>query len=174
ISDAWLVEKNTREKGFSLGFFQEAYLCRFPVSVAKKDGKIVAFANLWEGAQKEELSIDLMRFTPEAPEGIMEYLFIEILLWGKAQGYRWFSLGMAPLSGLEARDLAPLWNRMGAFIFQYGEPFYNFQGLWRYKEKFDPEWRPKYLASQGGLALPRIFTNLASLISGGLTGVISK
>ncbi|MDD5722516.1 MAG: bifunctional lysylphosphatidylglycerol flippase/synthetase MprF [Syntrophales bacterium] len=174
ISDGWLAEKNTREKGFSLGFFQEAYLSRFPVSVAKKDGKIIAFANLWEGAQKEELSIDLMRSTPGAPEGIMEYLFIEILLWGKAQEYRWFSLGMAPLSGLEARELAPLWNRMGAFIFQYGEHFYNFQGLRRYKEKFDPEWRPKYLASPGGFALPRIFTNLASLISGGLTGTISK
>ncbi|HOO90336.1 MAG TPA: bifunctional lysylphosphatidylglycerol flippase/synthetase MprF [Syntrophales bacterium] len=174
ISDAWLAEKNTREKGFSLGFFQEEYLRRFPVSVVKKDGKIVAFANLWESARKEELSIDLMRYTPEAPEGIMEYLFIEILLWGTAQGYRWFNLGMAPLSGLEARELAPLWHRVGAFIFQHGEHFYNFQGLRHYKQKFDPEWRPKYLASPSGFALPRILTNLASLISGGLSGTISK
>ena len=26
ISDAWLQEKNTREKGFSLGFFDKEYL----------------------------------------------------------------------------------------------------------------------------------------------------
>jgi Uncharacterized conserved protein len=30
ISDAWLKEKNTREKGFSLGFFDEEYLKWFP------------------------------------------------------------------------------------------------------------------------------------------------
>jgi lysylphosphatidylglycerol synthetase-like protein (DUF2156 family) len=46
--------------------------------------------------------------------------------------------------------------------------------LRQYKEKFDPEWEPKYLASPGGLALPRILTNIASLISGGLKGVIAK
>ncbi len=91
-------------------------------------------------------SLDLMRSSHGAPASIMEYLFIKIMLWGKSQGYRWFSLGMAPLSGLEARELAHLWNRMGAFMFQYGESFYNFQGLRHYKEKFYPEWKPKYLA----------------------------
>jgi phosphatidylglycerol lysyltransferase len=51
---------------------------------------------------------------------------------------------------------------------------YNFQGLRQYKEKFDPEWSPRYLASPGGLALPRILTNLASLIAGGLKGIVTK
>jgi phosphatidylglycerol lysyltransferase len=174
ISDAWLDEKNTREKGFSLGFFKEDYLKRFPAGVVRKGGRIVAFADVWPGAEKEELSIDLMRYLPKAPHGVMEYLFIELMLWGKEERYRWFNLGMAPLSGLEDRALAPLWNRLGAFVFRHGEHFYNFQGLRQYKEKFDPEWKPKYLASPGGLALPRIFTDLASVISGGLRGVVGK
>ena len=59
-------------------------------------------------------------------------------------------------------------------MFRHGEHFYNFQGLRQYKDKFDPEWEPKYLASPGGLALPRILTNIAALISGGLKGVIAK
>lgn len=74
----------------------------------------------------------------------------------------------------EDRALAPLWSRLGALVFQQGELFYNFQGLRQYKEKYDPEWEPKYLASPGGLVLPRILTNLASLISGGLKGVVTK
>ncbi|HEY8183629.1 MAG TPA: phosphatidylglycerol lysyltransferase domain-containing protein, partial [Thermoanaerobaculia bacterium] len=57
---------------------------------------------------------------------------------------------------------------------RFGEHFYNFQGLRQYKEKFDPIWEPMYLASPGGLALPRILTNLATLISGGLRGVVAK
>jgi phosphatidylglycerol lysyltransferase len=174
ISDAWLTEKSTREKGFSLGFFQPDYIRRCPVALVIRNERIEAFANLWTGAQLEELSLDLMRYLPEAAEGVMEFLFICLMLWGKEQGYHWFNLGMAPFSGLENRALAPLWNRLGAFVFRHGEHFYNFQGLRQYKEKFDPQWRPKYLASPGGLALPQIFANLATLISGGVKGVVAK
>jgi phosphatidylglycerol lysyltransferase len=174
ISDTWLAEKSTREKGFSLGFFSEDYLRRFPAGIIRKDGNVMAFTNIWLGRGKEELSIDLMRYLPEAPRGVMEYLFIQLMLWGKQEGYRWFNLGMAPLSGLEDHALAPLWSRLGAFVFRHGEHFYNLQGLRQYKEKFDPEWAPRYLASPAGLSLPRIIANIASLISGGMKGVIAK
>ena len=174
ISDLWLKEKNTREKGFSLGYFNPAYIVQSPVAVIENDTGIVAFANLWLGAGKEELSVDLMRFLPDSPDGIMDYLFAELMLWGRQEGYQWFNLGMAPLAGLKDRTLAPFWTRAGALIFRHGEHFYNFQGLRQYKDKFDPQWRPKYLACHGGLALPRILTNVAALISGGVTGIVSR
>ncbi len=174
VSDDWLAKKRTREKGFSQGFFKEEYLVRFPMALVKKEGKIVAFANLWAADNKEELSVDLMRYSSDAPDGTMDYLFVKLMQWGKEQQYRWFNLGMAPLSGVESRHLAPLWYKLGAFIFKYGENFYNFRGLRQYKEKFDPEWEPKYLASPGGLAIPRILTNLSSLTSRGFKGVIYK
>lgn len=82
ISDAWLSGKNTREKKFSIGFFDPEYLKRFPAGIVRKEGKIVAFANLWPGAEKEELSIDLMRYLPDAPAEVMEFLLIESMLWG--------------------------------------------------------------------------------------------
>lgn len=165
ISDAWLAKKNITEKGFCIGFFNAEYLKNFPAGIVRKNGKIVAFVNIWQGAGKEELSIDLMRYLPDTPNGVMDYLFIQLMLWGKQEGYRWFNLGMAPLSGLEGHALAPLWNRFGSFIFRHGEHFFNFQGLRQYKEKFGSEWEPKYLASPGGLMLPRILTNIAFLIS---------
>jgi lysylphosphatidylglycerol synthetase-like protein (DUF2156 family) len=37
-------------------------------------------------------------------------------------------------------------------LFRHGEHFYNFQGLRAFKDKFDPIWEPRYLASLGGLA----------------------
>lgn len=174
VSDTWLATRSTREKGFSLGFFDEEYLLQFPVAVARREGAIVAFANLWLGKGREELSVDLMRHLPGAPAGIMDYLFVELMEWGKAGGYRWFNLGMAPLSGLEDRSLAPLWNRVGAIVFRHGEHFYHFQGIRRYKEKFEPAWEPRYLASPGGLALPRILANVATLIGGGIRGVFAR
>ncbi len=174
ISDAWLAEKRAREKGFSLGFFAEDYVRRFPIAVVKKDDRIVAFANIWTSGDSEELSVDLMRHAGDAPSGVMDYMFLNLILWGQAQGYRWFNLGVAPLSGLENRALSTMWARLGALTYRLGENFYNFQGLRQYKEKFDPEWEPVYLASPGGLALPRILTNLAALIAGGLRGVVAK
>jgi phosphatidylglycerol lysyltransferase len=174
ISDAWLSEKKTREKGFSLGFFAENYVSKFPLAVVRREGTIVAFSNVWTAANHEELSVDLMRHVVEAPAGVMDYMFVHLMQWGAAQGFHYFNLGMAPLSGLENRAIAPLWNRVGALTFRFGENFYNFQGLRQYKEKFDPTWEATYIASPGGLVLPRILTQLATLISGGLRGVFAK
>ncbi len=174
ISDSWLKEKSTKEKGFSLGFFNKDYLKNFPFAVIQQNDQIVAFANIWTSYNKSELSLDLMRKLPDVPNGIMDFIFIELMLWGQQEGYEWFNLGMAPLSGLENHELAPLWNKMASLIYTHGEHFYNFQGLRQYKNKFDPVWKPKYLACPGGLALPRVLTNVTALISGGLKGVITK
>ncbi|HEV7783872.1 MAG TPA: bifunctional lysylphosphatidylglycerol flippase/synthetase MprF, partial [Thermoanaerobaculia bacterium] len=174
ISDEWLEHKNTREKAFSLGYFNQEYLRRFPLALIYRGDQIVAFANLWLGGEKEEISIDLMRHTADAPTGVMDYLFVELMLYGTAQGYRWFNLGMAPLSGLEARTIAPLWSRLGAMVFRHGEHFYNFQGLRQYKDKFEPVWESRYLACPGGLALPRVLGDIATLISRGFRGVVAK
>ena len=174
ISDVWLETKHTKEKGFSLGFFHPEYLQYFPIALIRMDGNIIAFANMWLGAEKEELSVDLMRYTPEAPDSVMEYLFIELMLWGKKEGYRWFNLGIAPLSGLENRPFASVWNKMGALVFRYGENFYNFQGLREYKEKFKPVWEPRYIACPGGLTIPIVLTDIAALISGGFKGIVTK
>jgi phosphatidylglycerol lysyltransferase len=174
VSDAWLSAKNTREKRFSLGFFNEDYLARYPVAVIRRGDEVLAFANVLPGAEHEELSVDLMRYTNAAPAGVMDQLFAGLMLWGKEQGYAYFNLGVAPLSGLENRQLAPLWHRIGGLLFRHGEHFYNFEGLRDYKEKFDPQWRPKYLASPGGFALPVILANVATLISGGVKGLVAK
>ncbi len=174
ISDGWLEDKHTKEKRFSLGCFRPEYIRRTPVAVVKANGRIIAFANVWVGAEKYELSVDLMRHLPSDEGGLMDYLFAELMLWGKKEGFKWFNLGMASLSGLQEGALSPLWERTGAFLFRHGEHFYNFQGLRQYKEKFAPAWEPKYLATRGGLMLPRILTNVASLISGGPKGIATK
>ena len=57
-----------------------------------------------------------MRYLPDAPHGIMDYLMIRLMEWAKAEGYNWFNLGMAPLSGFESHELAPLWNRLGRWL----------------------------------------------------------
>lgn len=174
VSDAWLARKTTREKGFSNASFDERYLTHFPVAVVRRNGAIIAFASLWEGAGKEEMSVDLMRHLPDAPNGTMDLLFSELLLRGRAQGYRWFNFGTAPLSGLGSHAGAPLRERLGTFVYRHGEHFYNFRGLRAYKQKFDPVWTPLYLASSADTPLPAIVLDLTGLIAGGYGGIFAK
>ncbi|MEO8502285.1 MAG: bifunctional lysylphosphatidylglycerol flippase/synthetase MprF [Acidobacteriota bacterium] len=174
VSEAWLGEKTTREKGFSLGYFEPEYLRHFDTAVVRRAGEVVAFGNIQRGAGLEELSVDLMRFLPDGPEQCMEFMLLHLMLQGRAEGYRWFNLGMAPLSGLGLNAYSPLWTRFGSLVFLHGEKVYNFQGVRAYKEKFDPVWEPKYLAAPGGVVLPRVLANVSVLIAGGLRGVIAR
>jgi phosphatidylglycerol lysyltransferase len=181
ISDAWLGARNTREKRFSLGRFSDDYLARNPVAVVRatalEGAPVVAFANLWaspEAEAREEFTVDLMRHTDQAPPGVMDFLFVRLMLWGREEGYLHFSMGMAPLGGLDDRPLAPLWNRVGSAIYRHGEHFYNFRGLRAYKDKYDPVWEPRYLAAPGGTVFPRALASVATLIAGGVRGVVAR
>ena len=107
VSDEWLGERGSAEKGFSLGFFDEQYLARFPIALIERNGSVEAFANVWADPCKRELSVDLMRYRTSAPPGMMDALFAALMQWGRDQGYGWFDLGVAPLSGLEESPVAP-------------------------------------------------------------------
>ena len=165
ISDQWLAAKNHTEKGFSVGRFDPDYLGQFDCAVVRHDGEIVAFANMWATQNREELSIDLMRHADAVPSGTMDFLFIHLMQWGQAQGFRWFSLGLAPLSGLAARRLAPAWARAGALLYRHGKAYFGFEGLRGYKEKFNPEWEPRYIAGPHGTPMARALMDLQALVS---------
>ena len=144
------------------------------VAVLKRQGRIVAFANIFTTALKDEATVDLMRFDPSAPNGSMEMLFARLLLYFRQEGYTWFSLGMAPLAGLSENPAATMWHRMGRAAYDHGEAFYNFRGLRAFKNKFDPAWSARYMAVAGGRSPLLAITDVTVLISGGLRGVITK
>ncbi|MCS3472433.1 phosphatidylglycerol lysyltransferase [Pseudomonas sp. JUb42] len=174
ISDAWLTGKNVREKGFSLGRFSPEYLQYFRVAIIRFEGKPVAFANLLETSRKDLASLDLMRAHPEAPKLTMEFMMVGLILHYKQNGYGRFSLGMVPLSGLQPRRGAPLTQRLGSMVFRRGEQLYNFQGLRRFKDKFQPDWEPRYMAVPAGLDPLVALADTAALIAGGLTGLVKR
>lgn len=169
VSDEWLAAKKQREKRFSLGRFDRGYLARFDCAVVMSDDRIVAFANLWLAPNHNEASVDLMRHRADAPSGTMDYLFVQMIAWAKARGFKRFSLGMAPLSGITDRRLAPRWARLAGFAFRHGERFYGFRGLRTYKEKFAPRWEPRYVAGPHGLGMIMALRDLSALIGGRVT-----
>ncbi|MDZ7681116.1 MAG: bifunctional lysylphosphatidylglycerol flippase/synthetase MprF [Fodinibius sp.] len=174
ISEASISGQNRRERGFSVGYFDEEYLQNFPIAVVKKDGRLVAFANLLQTHGRQELAADLLRYRPEIPEDIINFILVETMLWGQEQEYEWFSLGMAPLSGMDEHDFSPGWSKLANFVYTYGENFYGFKTVRAYKTQFNPQWEPKFLVCPGGWALPRVLSNITSIVSGGFSNIVSK
>jgi phosphatidylglycerol lysyltransferase len=173
VSDEWLRIKGVSEKRFSIGRFDEGYLLRFPCALVRDaEGAVAAFANVLEAPLSGEASVDLMRH--RAVEGeraplkdVMDYLFIKLMLHEKERGFTRFNLGMAPLAAVGELHWARPVERLAHVFFRYGESWYNYQGLRRFKEKFDPAWEPRYLAYPKPWDWPRAVTATAVLIAGG-------
>ncbi len=174
ISDAWLAHHAGGEKGFSMGGFWPGYVAEFPVAVVYQNGEPVAFATLWTTAARSAFSMDLMRYCDAAPKNIMDYLFVELIAWGQAQGYQAFEFGMAPLAGLDDRPLAPIMSRVGNLLFERGEEIYNFQGVRRYKDKYDPLWQPRYIAAPNKWSIPLLMADVGLLSSGGVASLAKR
>ena len=128
-------------------------------------GHIVAFANLWRSGGLNEISIDLMRHLPDVARGVMDALFGHVLMVGKDEGYHWFDLGAAPLSGLVDRRGASRWNRFGSLVYRRGGDLYSFDGLRAFKQKFQPVWTPHYLICPRGLDTAKALIDVTALIS---------
>jgi phosphatidylglycerol lysyltransferase len=143
-----------------MGGFAPRYVGEFPAAVVRVDGRIVAFATIWTTPDRSSYSMDLMRYAEEAPKNVMDFLFVELLGWGRDQGYVAFAFGGAPLAGLEDRPLAPILSRVGRLLFERGEELYNFQGVRRYKDKYDPVWQPRYIAAPHKWSIPGLLADV--------------
>ena len=174
VSDDWLRQRRGREKGFSLGAFQAAYVRRFPAAVARLDGNLVAFATLWPSHSKREIEIDLMRSRADSPSGTMHAMLVDLIEWAGRNGYDSVSLGMSPLGGVSPLGEGGRMQPLRRMLTRLSGRFYNFEGLREFKQSFDPEWEPRYLASSPGIARSLVLAHLAALTSGGIAGMFRK
>ena len=150
ISEAWLRVHHNPELHFSLGRFSEEYLSRNPVAIIRCEGQAVAFANILELPARGCFTLDLLRHDPSAQNGVIDFLVGSLMLWGQSKGYHRFNLGLSPLRGITEEQWG--WYGMGGrLLYHYGEHFYPFRGMYRFKRKFKPHWEPRYLAVEPGL-----------------------
>lgn len=167
VSDEWLTMMHGSEQRFSLGWFDDDYVSQSRVmAIHNPDGAIIAFANGVPEYQCNEISIDLMRRRCEVESGTMEFLFVAFLQWAHDKGYTTFNLGLSALSGVGQQSDDPVIERALHYIYEHINQFYNFKGLHEFKEKFRPEWSPRYLVYPNVGRLPAILTALARISAG--------
>ena len=161
ISNEWLSNHNTSEMRFSVGWFNEAYLNTCPILVVRNSGGLIeAFANIILEFQADEVTVDMMRHLATAEKGQMDFLFVSLFDWARAQGCTRFNFGLSALSGIGEKPEDPTIERALAFVYEHVHQFYNFKGVHAYKDKFGPIWSPRYLIYTNALNLPSIGTAL--------------
>ncbi|MDR6998277.1 bifunctional lysylphosphatidylglycerol flippase/synthetase MprF [Neobacillus niacini] len=165
ISNDWLQGRN--EKGFSVGFFDRAYLNKGPIALVKdENNQILGFITIMQVYDEQNtVSIDLMRVKPNTQSGLIDFLILSLIDWAKEQGYERFNMGMAPLANVGMSRFASLSEKIAAQIFYHGHFIYHFQGLRKFKEKYTNIWEPKYLAYRRKSSLPFTMAQITLLIS---------
>lgn len=167
VSDVWLAHEGGAEMGFSLGWFDDAYIRRSDVMTLEgPGGEVESFATLVYEPAAKEVSVDLMRHRPSAPAGAMDFLFIRLIEWAREAGYERFNLGFSALSGVGENE-DPGVERVLKLVYEYGNRFYSFKGLYAFKNKFQPEWQARYLIYPDATSLPAVFAAIARANSGG-------
>ena len=88
------------------------------------------------------------------------------MLWAKNKENHWFNLGTAGILDMEESPLAPFEQSMKEILSPYARVSHLTE-IRKEKDRFKPEWSPKYLAYSANLSLEVVFNNIASLISRG-------
>jgi phosphatidylglycerol lysyltransferase len=167
VSDEWLGERNGRERGFSLGWFDDDYIRSATViAVHAGDGTIVAFANLVSEYKRNEVCIDLMRHRRDTENGTMDFLIVKLIEWVRTQGHATFNLGLSALSGVGDERDDPAVERALHYIYEHVYGFYNFKGIFEFKEKFHPQWSPRYLVIPNYASLPAVVYTMEAVSTG--------
>lgn len=104
-----------------------------------------------------------------APNGTVELLLDAAMRVLAAEGYEYVTLGLAPLAEHGLRIATnPFWLRvLLKLVRAHGRRFYNFEGLERFKAKFQPEqWEPVYAIVSAPRFSPRALYAIAGAFSG--------
>jgi phosphatidylglycerol lysyltransferase len=155
ISTEWLSQGGRDERGFAMGYYSPEYLQLCETVVARDAaGTIQAFVNLVPADfDKEEATYDLLRHAAKSLGNINDFLLMNLIEQLQAGGYKRLNLGLCPLVGLDKTDdeKNALIDSVLRFAYANGDRFYSFSGLHRFKSKYEPQWRDRYVAYQGGL-----------------------
>ncbi|MFZ4861189.1 phosphatidylglycerol lysyltransferase domain-containing protein [Sphingobacterium sp. Mn56C] len=144
VSDNWLKDMKRKERVFAQGMFSTHEIKQHDIiTLEDEEGKVVAFLNIIPDYTPCEATYDLIRKIDEAPGGNMDMLILKLIEYCRAKGVVHLNLGLAPFAGMENTNKWPC--RIMHYLYCSTNFFKAHRGLKSFKEKFDPQWRAKFL-----------------------------
>jgi lysyl-tRNA synthetase class 2 len=151
VSAAW--RGSHPERGFSMAM-DELYAADTLLAVAEDEhGEVGGFLHLVPSPASSAYSLSTMRRRLGTPNGLMEYLVVETLLWAKEHEVTEISLNFCVFTDLlqaESRG----WRRLVRRALLGADRFFQIERLHAFNKKFFPEWRPRYLCVERLADLP--------------------
>ncbi|NTX58341.1 DUF2156 domain-containing protein [Myxococcus sp. CA039A] len=135
----WLASRRMAPMGFLVQLRPDAFARERRAFAAEVKGELVGVLLVSPVYARDGWFLqDLVR-DPESPNGTAEALVDAAMRAAAAEGRRYVTLGLAPLSG----PVRP-WLRLARAC---GKPLFDFEGLRAFKAKFRPDaWVPLHLA----------------------------
>lgn len=165
ISEEWVADKGLPEMGFTLGGLDELDDEHIRCLVAVDADRTVHGVTSWLPAHHDGKltcwTLDFMRRRESGPHvfrGVMEFLIASAALQFREEGVPEMSLSGAPLARLDRGEQPDPLQRLLDVTGRTLEPVYGFRSLLAFKAKFQPSYRPLYMAYPDAAALPAIAT----------------
>ncbi|WP_346846116.1 bifunctional lysylphosphatidylglycerol synthetase/lysine--tRNA ligase LysX [uncultured Rothia sp.] len=105
------------------------------------------------------ISLDIMRRSPSAPNGIVEFMVAGLMEEAPEFGIKEVSLNFAMFrkTFVEADHFgASPWTRAASSALGFFDRYLQLERLYRFNQKFDPTWQPRYLAAESIFTLPSV------------------
>ena len=158
VSAEWLEDKKSSLLRFTLGSVGlDDPMGKRYFYAENADGKIVAFVVYIPFMGTSGYMADVTRHGKDAPGGVMEYINYQAFQVFKEEGYKYGSLGVAPLAGLDPKSSNPI-ERMLCFVYAHLNDCYGFRDLHTAKKNYSPnEWLPSYYVYRPSVPTPDMF-----------------
>lgn len=167
-ADAW--RDTQTERGFSMALGRlgdPADGDCLLVEAMDRDGHVIAMLSLVPWGTTG-VSLDLMRRSPQSPNGTIELMVSELALNAETIGITRISLNFAMFRSafeqgaqLGAGPVARLWRGLLLFFSRW----WQLETLYRSNMKYQPEWIPRYACYEDARLIPRV--GVASVIAEG-------
>jgi lysylphosphatidylglycerol synthetase-like protein (DUF2156 family)/UDP-2,3-diacylglucosamine pyrophosphatase LpxH len=122
------------------------------------DEKPVAFNQYVPASHINGYSLDVMRRTsdPEAPNGLTDFVIIETISWMAEHNLVGLGLNFATMREVVAdENPSGLWRSREKSLLHHFSDSMQIESLWNFNKKYDPEWRPRYVAADDRAHMPR-------------------
>jgi lysylphosphatidylglycerol synthetase-like protein (DUF2156 family) len=159
LSLAWVHSKKLPEMGFTLGGLEQLDDPDVRLMLALDDNDVVHAVTSWLPSYRDgavvSWALDFMRRSENSMPGVIEFLIAASLGQMKQDGIEIMSLSAAPLAR-SAREQETTVDRVLNLISSVLEPAYGFRSLAAFKDKFEPEHEPLFMAVKEPHSLPLV------------------
>ncbi|QGF23839.1 bifunctional lysylphosphatidylglycerol synthetase/lysine--tRNA ligase LysX [Raineyella fluvialis] len=117
------------------------------VTAVDEDGEPIALLSFVPWGRRG-LSLDLMRRSPDAPNGTNELLVTELMAWCRENGVNRISLNFAFFRRVfaEAEDVsAGAISRLNSQMLSWMDRYWQVERLYLSNAKYQPTWQPRYV-----------------------------